>query len=439
MDRSILSLEQTPPLAVPLIFMLTAPFFAASAALVVFVYPEAFESRWNPAMIAVTHLITLGFVTMVMIGALQQLFPVLIGAPLPSPVLVSRWVYCGFITGILALCSGILLIHPMLVGAGAFLLGLSIFILIGVLLRALVGSDATPMVTVGMKLAVLSFLGTIVLGLYLATSYIFPNVPLARNLTSLHVGWGFLGWIGILIITVSYQVVPMFQVTPKYPGRVVRWLSPCVFVCLLGVSAVSLVDLLPHQLSSFVSLGIELVLLVSFVFYAVVTIRLQRKRKRKVPDITMKFWQLGLVCLLLSCCLFLVEMSGVSPGFGFDIDIDLAVGVLMLVGFTMSLINGMLYKIIPFLIWLHLTNTIDMSLRWQLKIPNMKKIVPDVRAQRQFWVHSSALSLLLISLIESSFLPVAALLFLLSNLFLAYNLIGGVNVYRQVLNQVKAL
>ena len=29
-------------------------------------------------------------------------------------------------------------------------------------------------------------------------------------------------------------------------------------------------------------------------------------------------------------------------------------GVLMIVGFAMSVINGMLYKIVPFLVWFHL-------------------------------------------------------------------------------------
>ena len=111
----------------------------------------------------------------------------------------------------------------------------------------------------------------------------------------------------------------------------------------------------------------------------------------------------------------------------------------MIVGFTMSLITGMLYKIIPFLIWLHLTNSIDMKLRWKLKIPNMKKIIPDDRAHSQFVLHFVSFALLLMSLVASFLIPVAAAAFLVSNLYLAYNLIGGARVYKRVLAQVRAL
>ena len=141
------------------------------------------------------------------------------------------------------------------------------------------------------------------------------------------------------------------------------------------------------------------------------------------------------MCLVIACLI----SFGSALGFFSAVNLDLVVGVLMIVGFTMCLITGMLYKIIPFLIWLHLTNAIDMRLRWQLKIPNMKKIIPDDGAQSQFILHFVAIALLLMSLVANFLIPIAAGAFLVSNLYLAYNLIGGARVYKRVLAQVQAL
>ena len=75
-----LTLESLPPINIPLRFFLTAPWFGMLAALLLlFSGPGLWSSSWNPALIGLTHLVTLGFVTMTMLGALFQLLPVLSG------------------------------------------------------------------------------------------------------------------------------------------------------------------------------------------------------------------------------------------------------------------------------------------------------------------------------------------------------------------------
>src|SRR3546814_14557137 len=51
-------------------------------------------------------------------------------------------------------------------------------------------------------------------------------------MTDLHAGWGLLGWVGILLIGMAYQVIPIFQVTELYPKPITRWLAPAIFVLL---------------------------------------------------------------------------------------------------------------------------------------------------------------------------------------------------------------
>ena len=71
MTMADLSLDQTPPLDLPLRLFLTAPLFAAAAGAVLMIDAEAvIATRWSPAALAATHLITLGLLGQVMIGAL---------------------------------------------------------------------------------------------------------------------------------------------------------------------------------------------------------------------------------------------------------------------------------------------------------------------------------------------------------------------------------
>ncbi len=404
--------------------MLSAPIFAVAAGVVALVYPEALVNRWHPATLAITHLLTLGFITMVMVGALQQLLPVLAGVNLSYPVRTSWVLYIGLLSGTIALCGGFLFMMMTLIAVGAALLAAAFLLLIIVFLHALLRSDASINITMGMRLALISFLITISLGVYLATGYVVPGAALHRTPTDLHIEWGLLGWIGLLVFTVSYQVIPMFQVTPKYPERMQRYLAPLVFIGLVVVSAFRATEAQLVQ-GSFVSTGIEFGLMVAFTFYALVTLGLQQRRRRKVPDVTMDFWRLGLSFLLLAILVSGAARAGViSHPLAY-----LVLGALMIVGFAMSLINGMLYKIIPFLVWLHLTNTIDMSSRWQLKIPNMKKIVPDKHARGQFRAHLAAVLLILAAIPMERLVPVAAVLFVGSNLYLSYNLVKGAAVF----------
>lgn len=69
--QDLLSFDQSPPLAAPLRFFLTAPLFAILAGLTLLASgPDALASRWTPAMLALTHLVAVGFMLQVMLGAL---------------------------------------------------------------------------------------------------------------------------------------------------------------------------------------------------------------------------------------------------------------------------------------------------------------------------------------------------------------------------------
>lgn len=119
-----------------------------------------------------------------------------------------------------------------------------------------------------------------------------------------------------------------------------------------------------------------------------------------------------------------------SAGFGAGPRTELLLGVLMIIGFASSTIHGMLYKIVPFLAWLHLHETHEI----RDGLPNMKEIMPDAHTLPHLWIHSACLVLVSIAIIHPGFwvYPAAASI-ALSWTWLAANLWLGWWRYRRVL------
>lgn len=100
-------------------------------------------------------------------------------------------------------------------------------------------------------------------------------------------------------------------------------------------------------------------------------------------------------------------------------------------GVALSVINGMLYKIVPFLCWFHLQNRQMALMSMTVRVPHMKEFVTDRSAKRQFHLHLSGLVFTLAAAVAPIwFLRPAALLFILSNSLLLLNLAAAVQKYR---------
>ena len=104
MNMSGLSFNALPPIDLPFRFFLTAPLFIIACALLVLFSGEAlWLSRWQPNMLALTHGFTLGFLTMVMMGALLQLLPVIGGVGIAKPRFIATTSHVLYCAGVVAL------------------------------------------------------------------------------------------------------------------------------------------------------------------------------------------------------------------------------------------------------------------------------------------------------------------------------------------------
>jgi len=414
------SLDNAPPLAAPLRFFLTGPLFLGLAGLLLaWTGGEAFASRWLPETLALVHLFTIGFMLQIMMGALIQVLPVVAGVGLRRPMLVARLVHPLLTLGALLLAAGFLGASPLFLrlavlllalGVGGFLLGAA---------AAIAGLASTSPTIRGLKLSLLGLTVTVGLGAALALGLSYGwNLPYPE-LANLHAAWGLGAWSGVLLAAMAYVVVPMFQLTPGYPARPSWWYPPLLTaLLLLWSAAVAAGWPLPIRLA-------QGGLAAAGAAFAIVTLRLQWRRRRARADATSRYWQAGLLTALAALAMLAAESAW--PAIGGHRAWTPLFAVLLISGAFACFIIGMLCKIVPFLAWMHLQR----DMRPGMPMPNMNRLLPDRAAQRQLWSHLAALALLA----AAAFLPAwlarpAGLMLALAGGWLWWNLFGAARRYR---------
>lgn len=423
MRMSGLSLETIPPLHIPLRFFYTAPWMGCIAALLLLGgADDAFASRWSPQVLALTHLLTLGFMAMVMLGAMFQLVPVISGRLLPGGTAVATAVHVSLVCGALLLAAGFALrVYSLFAWAVPLLLlafGIFLAALGAPLLRRSGGGDAV----FSMRLAALALLLTVALGLWRAANYAGWSLPPApAHVGTAHLAWGLGGWVLLLVMGVGYQVIPMFHVTPAYPSWLARAMPVAVFVSLLALT---------FGQASLTRDAASACLAVIAIVYAAYTVALLQRRRRRLPDVTVRFWRLSLASLMLAALSLLAWTACRYTAAPAPPQMAMLIGALVIYGFAVSVILGMLQKIVPFLVFLHLQRASMARPELLATLPHMGELIPASRARWQFRWHCAALLGLLLAAGSAAFAVPAGLLLTADFAWLAFTLSAALRRYR---------
>ncbi|MCL2525179.1 MAG: hypothetical protein FWF20_09840 [Betaproteobacteria bacterium] len=418
--QALISLDNAPPLAAPLRFFLSAPLFLMLAGLLLAVAgPEVFASRWLPATLALVHLVTIGFMLQVMIGAMIQVLPVVAGASLPRPLALARFVHAALSVGALLLAAGFLSGGAALLRLAALLLALGVGAFLLAAMPVVLPQVSTSPTIRGLKLSLFGLAGVAGLGVALALGLAHGWRLPYPELADLHAGWGLAAWAGVLLAAMAYVMMPMFQLTPGYPARPSWWYPPL----LLGLVLLwSLAVALGWPLLTRLTQGMLAVVGLAFTG---LTLRLQRQRRRARADATSRYWLAGL-CAALGA-LAMLAAATLWPAVTVWPAWTPLFAILLLAGAFVSFIAGMLYKIVPFLTWMHL----QLKMQPGLPAPNMNRLLPDPAMRRQALSYLMALALLLGAAVAPSWLArPAGILLALAGGWLWWNLLGTAWRYR---------
>ncbi len=419
--RRALDYGRAPPPAAPLAYLLTAPWFGVAAGLVAAWQGAAvFASRWNPATLAVVHLVTLGFLTMAMTGSLLQMVPAVTGLPPRGTRRAAAWSCPLLGAGGALLAAAFLSGRPRLFALAAALLACAFVPVLAWLLPTLWQRGARAAagaadIAGGMRGACAALAACVAAGLalagWLAGGLAVPVVPLV----DVHAALGLAGWVTALVLAVSFQVIPMFQATDPFPAAVARGAVPVLLLALAGWLAGRWLDAGWRQLPALAG-----ALVVTAYAGAAAVLLLRRARTRGAAGTD--YWLLSLASLTGAAWLF--AWPGAAP----DVRPVLA-GVCFLAGFAMSAVNGMLYRIVPFILWYHLRR----HARAGDPVPKIADIVEPWRMRAQCRWHAAAVAAALGACAVAPLAPAAGVLLAAASLRLGLDLAAPVLRHRHAL------
>ncbi len=382
-----LSLDQAPQLSIPASFFLSVPIGVLLAgAILLKTGNAALVSPWMPQALALTHAGTLGVLAMGMIGALYQMTPVVAGSPVPF-TRIAHLVHILLLTGLAGFVWRLLggPTSVMSVAIVCFSLALAAFLIpLGWALLRAPTKDATVQ---GMRVALASLVLITVIGLFMARGFAGGAFSPDRMLwVQIHLTLALLGWVGGLIMAVSWQMIPMFYLAPGISKTVKRWLlilllAGLVLPLLVGVTAATYDGFLsPAKLAAIAALPAALVI---WLVHPALILRELSRRQRKRSDVSLLFWQAGLGMALLMIPVAAAALLLPDPRW------QVLFGWLAIWGWAATIMHGMLSRIVPFLVWFH-----RYSARVGLEIvPSMRNLLPQNRIKTGLFLHLSSILL----------------------------------------------
>jgi len=414
LDLNGLSADQAPPISAPLRFFLTAPLFGILAGVLIFISDTAsLSSRFSMDSIAITHAITIGLLGFIMLGALTQMLPVLAGVSVPKIKTVTFISYITLVFGTLFMVFGLLEDIPKLLLAASVLLGIGFLVMIIPMLFSL---NKVVHVTASVRAIITSLIFAffaVLIGMYLLSSYGTGKFSSLHMLfANIHSVWAIFGFAGALIIGVSFHVLPMFYVAPRFKQfckKKVVWLISIGLVLWL---ILNIYDYYPVLAKVWIA---------NFFWAFATTVWLKlNKRRRPISDVTVYYWRASAIFMTIG------TFSWAINEFYNDEFVSM-VSILIGGGFVLSIMIGMLYKIVPFLVWFHLNSKGYMS------IPTMNEMINKKLGYIQFWLYMISLIGFMFSYYSPEILPFFASTFILSMLILEYNIISPVLIYMRII------
>ena len=352
-------------------FNLIAPFFVAGVVFYLiamvallfytpdFTYLELSIAGW-------VHLFLVGYVMMVIFGAMAQLVPVV----LETGHFSVDWYYIIFPTlliGVVGLIAGFWF-DPILLSFGGLLVLVAMIVFaVDVFLTIAKTTLRSPTVK-AVKVSNIFLLAGIITGFLMALTLSgFLGFDVG-SIVKAHV-WAVVGgYVLITIYGISLVLLPMFGLAHGFDQKPIEMALNLMIYATLFVFVGSFFDIAfmnyVGYATGFVSVG--------YYFYQIYLI--YKTRVRKEFDIWYKSMLFGYGAFLVAFVLGAASFVGNSEAL-------LHTAVWFLFVFFAFLINGHLYKIIPFLVWFHKFS----DLVGKQKVPMLHEMYPKKQADFEFW------------------------------------------------------
>jgi hypothetical protein len=397
--------------------------------------------HYNQHVIAVTHLFVLGWICSIVMGAMYQLVPVALETKLHR----EKLAWCQFVFHVTGFIGMVWMFrvwdmrHVAYFGS-ALATGVALFVYnIGRTLRRVPKWNVTATAAVAalcwISLAILAGLS-----IAIAKSISNPEIEGADSLSTAAIGvsgllnsigqfvtrfdpisamhahahLGAVGCFTMLIVGISYKLIPMFTLS-EIQNRRRAALSVVLLNLSLAGSVVTILIRSPWKIAFAISGGAALAV------YAWELRAILRARKRRVLDWGIKYFLSAVVILLLVSVLGIVLSYPGLPTNQFTGQLENVYGFLGIVGAISFAIIGMLYKIVPFLVWFgRYSNQIGKQ-----KVPALADMYASHVQAAGYWTFLAGLAITCFAILvaNESFVRIGCCTLAASIACLAFNLI----------------
>ncbi len=401
--------------------------FLVGSILLFFVAPNLTIHYLDPKLLTVTHLMVLGWITMVIFGALYQLIPVVMEVKLYSEKLAMVTFFL-FGAGLIMLSSSFWTFafgKSIGLEIGGYLI-ISAVVLFAV--NTLMSASKTERKNIENTFiitAVVWLLLTVSLGIIMVLNFAFHFIPGSHlQLLKLHAHIGFVGWFLMLVIGVASKLMPMFLIVHKLPLYLLKYVYFLINTGLVLLSFgfyYQFPNIIMYFSGGLVFTGVLVFLRFNYVAFS--------KRIRKKLDIGMKLSALAFILLGVSLLLGVLAIFGFGFLSGIQSQIEIAYGVSIVLGFLTALVLGQTYKTLPFIIWLQKYQ----SQVGKTKVPLPQELYSEKISKYHFYTFIISIVLLLMGILIGNVLIVRAGAFFLIVTAVLYNY----NVFKIILHKQK--
>ena len=335
-----------PSVAIPLRFVVTGIASLLVAMAWIAFRPALLATyHYNQYIIAVTHLFVLGWLCSVIMGAVYQLVPVALETKLHSEKL-ARWHFALHTVGFVGMVAMFWVWDMKQVGHFGSTFGFGVILFTYNLTRTLARIPRWNVVAFGIASALFWLLMTMSAGLFLASAKCWPKINPLDPIASMHAHahLGVLGFFVMMLVAVSYKLIPMFTL-----GEVRNPRRALASILLLNAGLLGLAVTI--LFGSAWKLAFALVTVAGLACFGVEVLAILRSRKRPALDWGLRQFLVALALLAPLSVLAIVLCWPGLPLTALTAQLETVYGVVALLGVLSFAIVGMLHKIIPFLVW----------------------------------------------------------------------------------------
>jgi len=346
-------------------FIIAALVFLCSAALL-FGFNVELIHNLEGAVLSWVHLFLLGFVMMIIFGAMAQLVPVVLEVG-HFAVDLYYAIYPLLLIGTILMALGFYT-YPLLLPFGGIIAFISFSIFLIETFLTVLRVKKINFVITTVIVANLFLLFGLIIGIIMALGYAGILSVDIYSLLKTHVFLVFFGYVGITIMGMSLILLPMFWLSHNFTWNYVK---AALIILSIAIIIVCISTLLENKIFEYLGYGLSI--LAFFLYFYQIYI-IYKTRVRIEIDIYFKSMVFSYICLSIALILGVLYLYNPRQ------ELLLTFSWLIFAGYITFIITGHLYKIIPFLVWYERFSPYV----GKRKVPMLVDLIPKKSSNFQF-------------------------------------------------------